>query len=82
MDKLSKSQRDSMIALNQYVGETVDVLTSGYTANVNPEFVARAVGGTHSSAGLRGLERRGFIRIEVAMWKGARVTVLKAADLG
>lgn len=74
---LTRNQMNSMDSLNGHVGETVDVLTSGYTANVAPEFVRRAVGGCHSSAALRGLEAKGFIRINRAFWKGANITVLK-----
>ena len=81
MTTLTANQAEAMTSLNGYVGKTVEVLTSGYTANVSADFVARAVGGTMSRAALRGLEKKGFIRIEGAYWKGATVTVLKAADI-
>lgn len=80
MPALTANQIDSMHCFNHFVGETVDVLTSGYTANVNPEFVRSAKGGIHKSAALRGLEAKGFIRINRAFWKGANVTVLKGLD--
>ena len=78
MTSLTKNQAEAMITFSQYVGRTVEVLTSEYTANVNPSFVRTAVG-VFNSAALRGLEAKGFIRIDLAFWKGARVTVLKAA---
>lgn len=65
-----------MATLGRYVGATVEVLTSEYHANVAPQAVRDSVG-TVSSAALRGLEARGFIKIELAYWKGATVTVLK-----
>jgi hypothetical protein len=74
---LTANQAEALAVLGQYVGQTVLVLTSGYTANVAPAAIAEAVA-TVSSAALRGLEARGFIRIETSMWKGARVSVLKA----
>lgn len=77
---LSRNQADSMASLNGHVGKTVDVLTSEYTRGVNPAFVARAVGGFHNAAALRGLEARGFIRLEATFWRGASVTVLCAHD--
>lgn len=77
--KLTANQAAAMASLSAYVGQTVEVLTSGYTANVAPEAVRRAVGGTMSSAALRGLAAKGLIRIELAYWKGARITVLAAA---
>jgi hypothetical protein len=79
--RLTANQYDSMCSFNQHVGETVDVLTSEYTAHVNPAFVKRAVGGYHSASALRGLERKGFIRINDSFWKGANITILSAADL-
>ncbi len=69
---------EAMQVLGQYAGKTVEVLTSEYTSNVNPKAIHDAVG-TFKSSTLRGLERRGIIRIELAYWKGARITVLKAA---
>jgi hypothetical protein len=62
--------------LNRHIGETVLVLTSGYTANVAPRAIAEAVGYAPSQA-LRGLAARGYIKIEDAFWKGAKVTVLR-----
>ena len=76
MKTLTTSQYDSMLRFSNYVGQTIDVLTSQYHANVNPEFVRNAKG-IHNSASLRGLEKKGYIRIEQAMWKGATITVLK-----
>jgi len=77
--KLTPNQVDAMLSLNQYEGQTVEVLTSGYTANVAPEAVRSAVA-TVSSAALRGLEAKGLVKIVDAYWKGARVTVVKAYD--
>jgi len=74
--KLSPNQSEALSVLSAYVGQQVEVLTSGYTANVAPAAVAASVG-TFSSAALRGLAARGFIRIDLAYWKGARLTVLK-----
>lgn len=79
MTKLTDNQAEAMNVLGQYVGRTVEVLTSGYTANVAPAAIANAVG-TFNSAALRGLEAKGFIRIELAYWKGARITVLKSVE--
>jgi len=76
---LTTNQSEALAVLSQYVGQTVLVLTSGYTANVAPEAVAQAVGGTIKSSTLRGLAARGFIRIDTSMWKGARITVLRTA---
>lgn len=73
---LTDHQHNAMCTLTNHVGKTVDVLTSQYDANVSPAFVKRAVG-TMKSAALRGLEKRGFIKIVDAYWKGATVTVLK-----
>lgn len=75
---LTANQAEALSVLGQYVGQTVLVLTSGYTANVARAAIDEAVA-TVSSAALRGLEARGFIRIETSMWKGARITVLKGA---
>jgi hypothetical protein len=75
---LTPNQTEAMNVLSQYVGKKVQVLTSGYTANVNPAAVAASVG-TFSSAALRGLQAKGFIKIELAYWKGATITVLQAA---
>jgi hypothetical protein len=77
--KLTPNQTDAMLSLNQYEGQTVEVLTSGYVANVAPEAVRSAVA-TVSSAALRGLEAKGLVKIVDAYWKGARVAVLKAYD--
>ncbi len=60
--------------LNGRVGETVLVLTSGY--DVAPQAQKAAVGYA-SSAALRGLEARGYIRIDAAFWRGATITVLR-----
>jgi hypothetical protein len=76
---LTASQLDSMRTLGNYVGQTINVLTSQYTANVDREFVSSAKG-IHQSSALRGLEKKGYIHIEQAMWKGASVTVLKALE--
>jgi hypothetical protein len=75
---LTQNQSEAMMTLNGYVGQKVQVLTSGYTANVNPQAVRDSVG-IMSSAALRGLQAKGFIKIELAYWKGATLTVLKAA---
>ncbi len=77
--KLSPNQMQALSVLSQYVGRTVEVLTSGYTANIAPSAIAASVG-TFSSSALRGLEAKGFIRIDLAYWKGARITVLKGLD--
>ena len=76
MNKLTNHQADAMRSLTNYVGRTVNVLTSQYDANVSPAFRDSSVG-TMNSAALRGLEKKGFIKIENAFWKGATVTVLK-----
>jgi len=76
--KLTPNQVEAMLYLNQYVGRTVLVLTSGYTANVAPQAVRDSVA-TVSSAALRGLEAKGLLKVD-AFWKGANVTVLKAYD--
>ena len=78
--KITANQAAALAGLEAHAGQTVEVLTSGYTANVAPEAVRRAVGGTMSSAALRGLEAKGFIRIEAAYWKGARITVIAARE--
>jgi hypothetical protein len=78
MIKLTANQADAMLSLGNYVGETIEVLTSEYDANVDRDFVRRSKGRFNSST-LRGLEAKGFIKIELAFWKGARLTVLKAA---
>lgn len=74
--KLTRRQYDALCDLHGSVGQTVDVLTSEYTANVNPDFVRRAKG-IHNSSALRGLEAKGFIRIVDSFWKGATVEVLR-----
>lgn len=71
---LTANQMDCAHFLNGRVGQTVLVLTSGY--RVAPEAEKTAVGYA-SSAALRGLEARGYIRIDHAFWRGARVTVLR-----
>jgi hypothetical protein len=78
MTNLTDNQADAMITLSQYVGQAVQVLTSEYTANVAQAAVAASVGIFKSTA-LRGLAAKGFIRIEGAYWKGATITVLRAA---
>jgi hypothetical protein len=78
MTKLTANQADAMATLNGYVGQKVQVLTSGFTANVNPQAVRDSVG-IMSSAALRGLQAKGFIKIELAYWKGATITVLQTA---
>ena len=78
MTNLTENQAEAMLTLNRYVGQTVEVLTSEYTANVAPQAVIKSVG-TLKSAALRGLEAKGFIKIELAYWKGATITVLNAA---
>lgn len=78
MTNLTANQAEALHVLSQYEGRTVEVLTSGYTANVDQNFVRRAVGCFNSSA-LRGLEAKGYIKLD-AFWKGARVTVLKGED--
>lgn len=75
MTNLTANQADAMQALRGHVGRTVQVATSRYDANVAATFQPVAY---VNSAALRGLERKGFIRIERAYWKGADVTVLLA----
>lgn len=75
MPALTPNQAEVAAILNPHLGATVLILTSGYTANVAPAAIKEAVG-TIKSATLRGLEARGFLKVE-GMWKGARVTVLK-----
>jgi hypothetical protein len=78
MSKLTPAQQQVMYSLNSRVGQTVEVLTSEYTAAVNPDYVKRAIFlGTVSSATLRGLETKGFIRIVETYWRGAMLEVLK-----
>lgn len=72
---LSENQLDAMRSLGNYVGQTVDVITSQYDANVAKTF--KPVAYVKSST-LRGLEARGLIRIVRAFWKGATVEVLRA----
>ncbi len=79
MTNLTANQAEAVYVLSQHAGKTVQVLTSGYTANVSPKAIADSVG-TFSSAALRGLQAKGFIRIENAYWKGATVTVLASQD--
>ncbi len=78
MTALTASQQQAMMTLSNYVGQTVDVLTSQYSANVSRDFVARSVG-IFNAAALRGLEKKGFISMK-AFWKGATVTVLKPLE--
>ena len=78
--KMTTNQIEALEVLGQYVGQTVEVLTTGYTANVAPAAVKAAVG-TFNAAALRGLQAKGFIKIELAYWKGARITVMRGADL-
>lgn len=75
--KLTDNQVDAMQTLTNYVGRTVQVATSGYLANVAKTFSPVAI---TNSAALRGLERKGFIRIEQSYWKGADVTVLRSLE--
>lgn len=76
MDRpLTPNQESAMRDLSNWKGETILVLTSQYTNNVNPDFV-RDAKTTINSATLRGLEKRGLIRIDDAYWRGATVTVL------
>jgi hypothetical protein len=77
MTALTANQARAMNVLSQYVGQEVQVLTSQFDANVAPAARAASVG-TFKSAALRGLESKGFIKVR-AYWKGATVTVLKAA---
>ena len=79
MTRLTENQKDAMRTLNNYVGQTVDVLTSEYTANVAPDFVRSAVG-IFKSPALRGLEAKGYIEFD-AFWKGGTVKVLKAVEV-
>lgn len=76
--QLTAKQADAMLTLNNYVGQTVQVLTSQYDANVAEQAKRDSVG-TFKSAALRGLASKGFIKIELAYWKGANITVLQAA---
>jgi hypothetical protein len=75
MTALTPAQADAALFLNQHVGETVLVLTSGYTANVAPQAIRDAAGYATSTA-LRGLAARGFVTLD-SFWKGANVTVLR-----
>jgi hypothetical protein len=77
--KLTRHQEDAMCLFRNYVGETIDVSTSYYESGVNPEFLKRRKGVVNSAA-LRGLEAKGYIKIEEAYWRGATVTVLKGMD--
>lgn len=79
--KLTRAQTDVMLTLSNCVGRTVDVLTSQYDANVDADFRKRAyhLGSTTAST-LKGLEAKGFIKVERSFWKGAVVTVLKGLD--
>lgn len=76
--RLTKNQAEAMDVLAQHAGKTVEVLTSGYTANVAAKAVENSVG-TFNASTLRGLAAKGLIRIEATYWKGARITVLEAA---
>jgi hypothetical protein len=73
--QLTANQTEALYVLSQYAGQTVQVLTSQYDANVAAKAKADSVG-TFSSAAIRGLASKGFIRIEGAYWKGATLTVL------
>jgi len=75
MTKLTASQVEAAQFLNAHVGETVLVLTSGYTANVNPQAIRDAAGYATSTA-LRGLAAKGFVEVD-GFWKGANVKVLR-----
>jgi hypothetical protein len=74
MTNLTANQAHAMQSLTSYVGRTVQVGTSHFDANVAPTFNPVCIA---NSAALRGLERKGFIKIERAYWKGADVTVLR-----
>lgn len=74
---MTSNQTAAMNVLGKYVGQTVQVLTSQYDANVAPQARADSVG-TFNSAALRGPEKRGLIKIDRAYWKGATITVLAA----
>ena len=76
--QLTANQAEAMMTLSRYVGQTVQVLTSEYDANIAAQAKRDSVG-TFKSAALRGLETKGFIKIDLAYWKGATLTVLKAA---
>lgn len=78
MTALTNRQADAMMTLGNYVGRSVQVLTSEYTANVSQKAVEDSVG-TFKSATLYGLQARGLIKINLAYWKGANITVLAAA---
>ena len=75
--KATSAQIEAMTILGKFVGQTVDVLTGEPGVNVDREFVRNAKLRT-TSATLRGLEKRGALKIEVSMWKGASVAVLRA----
>ena len=78
MNALTAKQRDVMMSLSGKAGQTVEVITSEYDANINPEYRARAIFlGTVGSSTLAGLEKKGFIKIEETYWKGATLVVLK-----
>lgn len=74
---MTSNQTAAMNVLGKYVGQTVQVLTSQHDANVAAQARADSVG-TFNSAALRGLEKRGLIKIDRAYWKGATITVLAA----
>ena len=76
MKTLTPNQIEALRALAAYVGKTVLVLTSEYTAKIDREAVAASVA-TISSPTLRGLQTRGFIRITNPMWRGAEIEVIK-----
>lgn len=77
---LTRSQYDAMCDFDPYIGQTINVLTSESARSVNPEFAKTAVGGYHNSATLRGLEKKGYIRIENTFWRAASITVLKRSE--
>lgn len=78
MQTLTANQAEAMMTLNRFVGQTVQVLTSQYDANIAKAARESSVG-TFKSAALRGLAAKGFIELD-AYWKGATVKVLKAAQ--
>lgn len=76
---LTPAQDSAMRTLSNYRGQTVQVQTSQYTRSGTgaPLYSAdwKPVDIIHSSV-LRSLETRGLIRIDLAFWRGANVTVL------
>lgn len=73
---LTPRQLDTMRALSNHVGKTVDVLTTQYERSVNPTFAKSAVTKTTWQT-LKGLRTKGYITIGATFWRGCTVTVLR-----